>query len=270
MTVSFAVDQHEPEAVSRNWDRLWRHAPTIERDDELLDRERRSPRWRAIHQRLTSRFGSIRGLKTIELGSGRGDWSVLLAESGADVTLLDTSELALDQARLRFERLRLPAQYIHGDLFAPPIECLGAFDVVLSSGVIEHFLRESRTEALRAHLRTLNHRGTAVISVPNSWCPSYRLWKLYLELRDWWPYGVEIPFSRPEFVQRGQWAGFREIDVCGFGLWHSVGVHICHGLFGRRRDWSERTSRLDRLMGASLVFFGQRGDLRTKTTATSP
>ena len=56
-----------------------------------------------IDRYLNNAFGRIKGLNTIELGSGRGDLSVLLAERGANVTLLDASDAALEQARERFD-----------------------------------------------------------------------------------------------------------------------------------------------------------------------
>ena len=121
------------------WDRLWRHVPSAARDDELLTRERRSPRWSLFVARLEATFGSLVGLRTIELGSGRGDLSVLLAERGADVTLFDASDVGLDQARRRFDRRNLPASFVRGDLLGPLDEWTGQFHVALSSGVIEHF-----------------------------------------------------------------------------------------------------------------------------------
>jgi cyclopropane fatty-acyl-phospholipid synthase-like methyltransferase len=232
--------------------------PTDERDDALLARERRTSRWAIILDRLVSNFGALRGLRTIELGSGRGDLSVLLAQSGAEVTLLDTSERALDQARKRFDRLRLSARFECGDLFTPPVRLLGSFDVALSSGVIEHFEHDVRTQAFRAHADVLNQRGLGIISVPNARCPSYRLWKFYLELRGWWPYGLEIPYSRREMIRRGRAAGFSRMEMQGCGFWQSVGDHLGRGLLGRGPDWAARSSRLDRVMGMSLIFFGRR------------
>ena len=246
-------------ATSKVWDRLWKYAPTDERDDALLARERRTLRWATIQDRLVSNFGSLRGLRTIELGSGRGDLSVLLAQAGADVTLLDSSRRALDQAQKRFGRLGCSACFERGDLFAPPAHLLGSFDVALSSGVIEHFEHDVRTQAFRAHADVLNHRGLGIISVPNAWCPSYRLWKFYLELRGWWPYGIEIPYSRREMFRRARVGGFTRIEVAGAGFWQSVGDHLGRGLLGRGPDWAAWSSRLDRVMGMSLILLGRRG-----------
>src|SRR3990172_8964070 len=115
------------------WDRLWRLPTPDAKDDRLLARERRNPRFLRIVQCLESTFGAISGLQTIELGCGRGDLSALLAERGASVTLLDASPTALAQARRRFDRLGLRAEYIQADLLELPQRLLGGSDVALST-----------------------------------------------------------------------------------------------------------------------------------------
>jgi SAM-dependent methyltransferase len=212
-----------------------------------------------ILRRLETAFGAVDGLHTIELGSGRGDLSALLAERGAKVTLLDTSDLALGQARRRFERLGLQATYERGDLFDMCAGRRGCFDVALSSGVIEHFRDEERTHAVRAHSDALRRGGIAVISVPNARCVPYRLWKLYLELRGWWPYGFERPYTRSEMLRRAKEAGLTDLEACCSGFWQSVGDHWGRSLLGRGPDWVDRTSCLDSVMGMSLILFGRRG-----------
>lgn len=249
------TSQRDPKIV---WDGLWSHAPSDARDDELIARERRSVRWKMVLDRLQEEFGGLAGLRTIELGSGRGDFSALLAQGGAKVTLLDASEAGLNQARRRFGRLGIDGEFVRADLFDAAATGYRGFDVSLSSGVIEHFLGQRRTEAVAAHRGVLRDGGLAVISVPNACCLSYRVWKRYLELRRAWPYGVEVPYSRRELARRGRAAGFRRVDATGAGFWHSVGDHVGKGLLGRGRDWAHCPSILDRAMGLSVVLFGLR------------
>lgn len=241
------------------WERIWRNRPTVERDDGLLARERAGPRWGEIVEQLEQTFGQIKGLRTIELGSGRGDLSALLAERGAEVTLLDANTTALDQARWRFDRLGLDAAYVQGDMFEPPSSLVGSFDVALSSGVIEHFTRAERTHAIRAHYDVLTSGGLAVVSVPHAACVPYRIWKLYLELRRRWPYGFEEPYGHRELARRAREAGFDSVHTCAFALWHSISSHWARGLFGFDVDWANRRSRLDNALGLILLMFGQRG-----------
>jgi SAM-dependent methyltransferase len=184
---------------------------------------------------------------------------VLLAERGAEVTLLDQSEKALAEAGKRFDRLKLRARFERGDIFATLQRHHDTFDVSLSSGVIEHFKGEDRTHAVRAHHDVLRDGGLAVISVPHAWCPPYRLWKFYLELRGWWPYGMEIPFSKREMIARARRAGFVEAEGHCMGLWQSVGDHWGKSLFGKGPDWIGKRSVLDNLLGATLLVFAWRG-----------
>ena len=209
---------------------------------------------------LERTFGSIDGLQTIELGSGRGDLSVLLARCGARVTLLDRSERALEEARKRFVRLGLPARFEQGDLLTRSDSKERCFEVSLSIGVIEHFAGAQRTSVLEAHYDVLKSSGMTIVSVPHAWCPPYRIWKSYLELRRWWPYGMEIPYARHELSQRARTAGFKHVETHGLGFWQSVGNFWCKPLVSRWPDWSGARSRLDNLMGLMLVMFGRRDE----------
>ena len=240
------------------WDRIWHRVPSVEKDAAMLARESRSRRWSLITDRLTRDFGSLQGLRTIELGSGRGDLSVLLAQQGARVTLLDANESALEQARTRFEGLGLTADYVKGNLLAPEASWSSRFEVALSSGVIEHFRGEDRTEVVRAHHMALRPGGTAVISVPYAWCVPYRIWKCYLELRSWWPYGMEIPYTRRELRSHAQRVGFTDTETWTMGFLQSVGVHWWQRLAGSRPVWAESNSRLDSIMGLVLLLFARR------------
>ena len=216
----------EGRTAAATWDRLWRYHPTAARDEALLARERRGPRWMSIVDRLEGTFGSIRNLQTVELGSGRGDLSVLLAQRGARVTLIDSSAEVLRQARHRFDRLGLSAQYEHGDSLSTGESWSDRFDVSLSSGVVEHFRGDDRTRVVRAHFEALRPGGMGIISVPNAWCLPYRLWKSYLELRGWWPYGTELPYTRRELIRRSRDAGFDSVEGRCMGFWQSVGDQL--------------------------------------------
>ena len=242
----------------RVWDRLWQSPTSPEKDDALITRERRGPRWGMIVGRLEATFGSIKGLRTVELGSGRGDLSVLLAQGGAEVTLLDASPVALGQARSRFQRHGLAALFEQVVIIAGIESKDGRFDVALSSGVIEHFAGDERTRAVEVHHSVLRPGGLVIISVPHAWCIPYRVWKLYLETRGWWPYGMERPYSRRELVRRARAAGFDQVEDRCLGFWQSVSDHWGRSLLGLKMDWADRESVLDCVMGMTLLLFGRR------------
>lgn len=245
-------------AVVAAWDNLWHHSPGAARDAELLAREERSPRWRTVHSVLSREHTSLHQIHAIELGSGRGDLSALLARHGAQVTLLDTSDRALGQARHRFHRTGFDAEFEPGDLFDEIGRRRSRFDVALSSGVIEHFAGVDRTRALRAHYETLRPGGLAIISVPHARCIPYRLWKGYLELRGCWPYGREIPYSKTEMLRRGHEAGFIDGRAVCLSFWHSLSAHWGRSILGLNIDWTDRSSLLDSMLGLILLYIGRR------------
>jgi 2-polyprenyl-3-methyl-5-hydroxy-6-metoxy-1,4-benzoquinol methylase len=244
------------------WDRLWKHQHSDAKDDALLAREKLSRRWALIVKHVEETFRSFEGLTAVELGSGRGDLSVLLARRGVRVTLLDASDKALEQARLRFDRLGIDAEFIQGDMLAALHDVHGRFDLSLSSGVIEHFEDEDRTRVIRAHYDVLTPGGLCVISVPNAWCIPYRARKWYQELRGWWPYGFELPYKKPELVRRAKVAGFARTEAryVRFNL-SLPGRSACdhpavsgHGMLGRRKS----SCLFDTFTGLVLLFFGWR------------
>ncbi len=247
-----------PAEIAAVWDRLWLHTPDDAKDDALIERERRSPRWFRIRDELTRKFGSLNGLRTVELGSGRGDLSVLLSQMGAEVTLLDASDRALDQARHRFDRLQLKASFVRGDMMEPAAGLSPRFQFSLSSGVIEHFRGSDRTRVTRCHHDVLSPGGMTAISVPHSWCLPYRMWKFYLERRGWWPYGMEIPYSKRELVGRVESVGFMKAGGWCSGFWQSVSDQCVKQLLGRRMSWAEAPSILDATMGLVLLVMTER------------
>jgi len=247
------------DAVARQvWERLWRQRPSAQKDDVLLAREAGGPRFRSIVNRLEETFGAVGGLQTIELGSGRGDLSALLARLGAEVTLLDRSEAALEEARWRFQRIGMRATYVADDITGSMSAWRGKFDVALSLGVAEHFRGDDRTRVIRAHHDVLRPGGLAVISVPNARCLPYRLWKSYLEMRKWWPYGMELPYTVTELARRAKRAGFDRAETHCIGFWQSIGDYWGQTLLRRKIDLWNRTSWLDGWMGAILLLFAWR------------
>ncbi len=244
------------------WSSLWQHRSSPQRDNEILARERTSPRWQEIVRRLQQAFGSIQGLRTVELGCGRGDLSVLLAERGAAVTLVDSCPEALAQASERFDRPHLDAELVNADMFQFAAERAKGFDLAVSSGVIEHFKGEDRTRAIQAHYDAVRSGGLVVISVPHARCLPYRIWKSYLELRGWWPYGYERPYTRRELVRRARRVGLIEPDAVCLNFLQSLGGHWVRRLSGRRPAWSDNRSPLDGLFGFTLLFFGKRVSLQ--------
>jgi SAM-dependent methyltransferase len=143
----------------------------------------------------------------VEIGSGRGLNGVLYAVRGAAVTLVDSSQLALEQAGELFAAFDTEPRVVEADLFALPRHLEGRFDVAMSFGVCEHFLSERRLGAVRAHLDLVRPGGLALLGVPNGHAPAYRLWLATLKRRGTWPLGTEEPFSASELADLARASG---------------------------------------------------------------
>ena len=115
-------------------------------------------------QRLLRRY--VRpGDRFLEIGCAPGKilaWAA--SELRADVAGLDYSEPGLATSRHLFEALHLSGDLRCEDLGQTTFAA-GSFDVVYSSGLIEHFA--DPREIVGQHLRLVKPGGTAVITVPN-------------------------------------------------------------------------------------------------------
>jgi 2-polyprenyl-3-methyl-5-hydroxy-6-metoxy-1,4-benzoquinol methylase len=225
------------QATIQTWDDLWdRSDPQLAA--RRLEEERHGTRWNTFRAHLEQTFGSRR-LRCVELGSGEGDFSVLLAELGHEVTLVDFSPKALRRAEQRLASLGLSGQFIEADLFQFAHDRAGTFDVSLSLGVAEHFSGQSRQRIVEAHRQVLAPGGVTLISVPNAACFPYRMWKLYLQARGWWTYGYEAPFHRRELTSLALHSGFNECRAYGTGFAASVDRCLLKIVTGRQLGWKE-------------------------------
>ena len=207
-----SVDRSQPEV----WDSVWRGTeltPIAVR--RKFDRESKTLRWKAIRDSLCAQFGSLKGLRTIELGAGTGDISLLLASEGAVPTLLDANDRALTIARLQFEVMNFPANFITGDFFDLDPSLLGQFDAAVSYGVVEHFRGVDRILACKSHAKVLRPGGMVAISVPNAHCLPYRLNKWREEVTGKWVWGLEIPYTRKELDEVAREMGLESWFIHG-------------------------------------------------------
>ena len=129
---------------------------------------------------------------TLDLGSGRGENSAMLALRGKHTTLLDWSKENLQFSSRLFDALGKPATFVQGDMTRPlPFED-GSVDTVFSCGVLEYFTDEQIREILKEAFRVAKKR--VIILVPNAWSIPYRVGMWYLKRTKNWPWGGERPF----------------------------------------------------------------------------
>jgi 2-polyprenyl-3-methyl-5-hydroxy-6-metoxy-1,4-benzoquinol methylase len=210
--------------TAADWDAQWREAPP---NHDAPLQEERTLRWHAQERIVGERFGGFTGLRAIEIGAGRGLNALLYARRGAEVTLVDLSETALQQAEDLFRAHGLQVELVQADFFELPERLLGAFDLSMSFGVCEHFLGERRLAVVAAHLELLRQGGVAMLGVPNRHGVVYQLWMKALKARGSWALGTEVPFTAAELAGLVEEAGGQPLEP-HFGSF--VGSVVNHGV----------------------------------------
>ncbi|TVX93121.1 class I SAM-dependent methyltransferase [Paenibacillus agilis] len=164
------------------WDRLWSHEVSYQWD----------PLSQSILESLTNSMGTVSGRSMFEAGSGTGKISLRLCQLGADVTLADYSQIALDNSRAAFDQHLCKADFLLTDIRSIPTEN-NRYDVVWNAGVLEHFTYEEKVQILKEMRRITKPDGMVIIFTPNAQCLPYRVGKYYAEQSGTWMYGVEEP-----------------------------------------------------------------------------
>jgi SAM-dependent methyltransferase len=220
------------------WDGVWTKPATVEKDIYTVDKEERLIRWKRMEAMVLDRFGSFEGLTAIESGAGRGTNAALMARRGANVTVLDYSDAAMERARRLFEQLELPVEFVRHDALDLPPSIEGKFDLSMSFGLAEHFLDDRRRGILKAHLDVIREGGLTFISVPNAHNPPYRLHKWITERTGRWSVGEEYPFTRKELCDYCEQFCARRSSL--------IRLNGCRAPSGMSRNTSDRTRNLNR------------------------
>ncbi len=197
------------------WDEVWKDKGLIREDKIILANEESKILWKRLNKILRQEHKTLKGIKVIEIGSGTGTVSSLMAKRGAKITLLDFSAQALKRAKEFYSNNGLSAELIEGDALNMPNKLKGKFDISLSVGLTEHFKGRKRESINKAHLDVLKKGGLAIIIVPNKYNLPYRIFKKTYELTGKWKYGEEYPYSRKELLSFG--VKFKSSVVALFG-----------------------------------------------------
>lgn len=146
------TDEEWPPDIDPASPSIWAHR------DQVLHREIQ----RILDETMPSRTGS----SVLELGCARSAWLPYFArEFGCRVAGLDYSELGARQAAERLRALGIRGEIRCADLFVPPHDWVGAFDIVVWIGVAEHF--ENTTAAVAAAATYLRAGGVLITEIPN-------------------------------------------------------------------------------------------------------
>jgi 2-polyprenyl-3-methyl-5-hydroxy-6-metoxy-1,4-benzoquinol methylase len=105
------------------------------------------------------------GMQVMEIGCAPGKQLAYVAKMlGAKVSGIDYSAVGVRYSEALFKALGIDGDVRCEDMFSSSFS-KGAFDVVYSIGVVEHF--DDPTEVIELHAQFLRAGGTALIAIPN-------------------------------------------------------------------------------------------------------
>jgi 2-polyprenyl-3-methyl-5-hydroxy-6-metoxy-1,4-benzoquinol methylase/uncharacterized protein YbaR (Trm112 family) len=112
------------------------------------------------------RLPPANGERLLDIGCNWGRWSLAAARTGYRVVGIDPSLGAVMAARRVAQQFGLPIDYVCGDGRYLPFAS-GAFDVVFSYSVIQHFSRPDAVRTFDGIGRVLRPGGRALVQMPN-------------------------------------------------------------------------------------------------------
>jgi 2-polyprenyl-3-methyl-5-hydroxy-6-metoxy-1,4-benzoquinol methylase len=250
------------------WDDFWGEEITQEEDFFAIAKEEKSIRWQRIEQLTKLKFGSFQSLDIIELGAGAGTNAALMAKRGANVTILDYSERALNRSQEFFRRNGLEAEFVYENALSLPESFGERYDVSMSFGLTEHFKGAERVKINKVHFDVLKAGGITFISVPNRYNFPYRINKSLGDLLGISRVGEEYPYSRKELKQLCQELGISTYSFFGDSLFWSftlinplrvlkkiLGVKPCLDV---DKIKEEKGSFLDEYLSYALVLYAEK------------
>jgi SAM-dependent methyltransferase len=175
---------------------------------------------------------SIRpGARLLEIGAARSAWLPYFArEHGLSVTGLDYSDIGCAQALEVMRRAGVSGDMIKADLFDPPANALGRFDVVVSFGVAEHF--KDTVGAIRAFSRFVAPGGVMLTLIPNMVGAIGALQKRLSRS----VYDIHVPIDRETLASAHREAGL-DVVACDYLLFSNFGVLNLNGVPERTPAW---------------------------------
>ena len=153
-------------AGTEYWDEVWKADelpnpvdPTLPSLDNVVNAQ-----FDALFRSLFAERQS--GRQLLEVGAARSAWLPYFAQQfGFRVTGLDYSVPGCEQTEQILERAGVNGTVHRADMFDPPSQLRGAFDVVVSLGLVEHF--DDTSAAVNALAAFVAPGGLLITSVPN-------------------------------------------------------------------------------------------------------
>lgn len=179
----------------------------------------------------------INNLCLAEAGCGTGTMALTFGLMGASVSLIDFNRKALERAGSVFRMYDCQAQYINEDCLNSPSQKLrGKFDLVISSGLLEHFSGRYTEAILNYHKELLKEGGFVLIGVPNARSPWYNFIRFIRTITATWVIDLEVPFSAEELKKRAEEIGLSDCYVIAYSGWFADFKYHIWGFFSALGD----------------------------------
>jgi len=177
----------------------WGKLYNIKMLQELLQkiRENKASAWTNEMLALTHE-----GETVLEIGSGSGETSLVLALNNRVATALDFSKECLDLTDLASKELNVDLKLVLADAMEELPFKDNEFDVIFHAGLLEHFEKDERIRLLKNWGRCCKRM---ISFIPNAASLAYRVGKANMERKGTWSWGKELPqYSLiPEFYAAG-------------------------------------------------------------------
>lgn len=93
--------------------------------------------FRLVNVKFKKMIGNVKGKKILDVGCGRGDLSLYLAQQGANVIGIDLSNNHIDLCKTRANDLNLKVNFMVMNAQVPDFED-NVFDIIVGSRIIHH------------------------------------------------------------------------------------------------------------------------------------
>ncbi len=151
-----------------------------------------------IKQDVIALMPDIKNKQILELGSGRGEFSVALAKLGGSVTGIDTGEYLIELSKKTAELNKVKCDFFAGSITKLPFE-ESTFDFVVGNAILHHLPKKGVVESVTEAYRVLKPGGMAFFTecIENS--------KLFDLLQNLFPIGKpNTPQYRPSVLQQAR------------------------------------------------------------------
>ncbi len=231
------------EKIAKNAEKIWGHS---KKSGQLRVKRR--------VQLMTKMGGITKDSKVLELGCGTGEFSKLLAETGANLTAVDISPDLLDLAK---EKLK---DHPNVSLLIDDIEVLdkvddGSFDNIVGNSILHHVNYE---ESLKRSYAKLKEGGSIFFSEPNMVNPQIAIQKNI-------PFIKKIMGDSPDEIAFFRWKveallkkiGYKNVVVRNFDFLHPILPDFLTNTLELPLKTLERVPVIKEISG-SIYFYGEK------------